>query len=60
MFGLIIKILKDSKGNLPCLLIYIGGDISNWKEVDIDTCVWLVMCPDKLGNEILKQRKVHY
>ena len=29
-----------------------GGDIKNWKERDVDGCLWLVSCPDKSNNII--------
>ena len=29
-------------------------DIRNWKERDMDTCLWFVRCPDSQGNWVTK------
>ena len=29
-------------------------DIRNWKERDMDTCMWFVRCPDSQGNWITR------
>ena len=31
-----------------------AADIKNWKERDVDECMWLVSCPNK-KNEILTE-----
>lgn len=29
-----------------------SASISNWKERNTDYCVWIVNCPDSVGNQI--------
>ena len=29
-----------------------GGNIKNWKERNVDGCLWVVSCPDKDNNII--------
>ena len=45
---------QDLEAIKKIYIVKYSVEISNWKERDMDTCMWIVRCPDTQGNWVTK------